>query len=63
MANPEEWESITLPDGTPARWWTPDTDPEQGHLRFERAGTQIWIQGRGAREIRVPAAGLQPIGG
>jgi hypothetical protein len=61
MANPADWESIELADGTPARWWTPDSDPEHGHLRFEKAGTQVWVQGRASAEIRDLAAKLQPI--
>lgn len=61
MADPAEWEPIELPDGTAAWWWSPEHDPEQGHLRFERAGTQIWIQGRGRDKIRTLAATLEPI--
>lgn len=33
MADPSEWEAITLADGTPARWWSPGDDAGQGHLR------------------------------
>ncbi|MGF7237732.1 MAG: hypothetical protein ACQSGP_22635 [Frankia sp.] len=62
MADPAEWDVIELPDGTPARWWSPDSDPEQGHLRFERGGTQIWVQGRGIGDIRDLASKLHPIG-
>ncbi|WP_261568840.1 hypothetical protein [Frankia gtarii] len=61
MADPAEWDAIALPDGTPARWWSPEDDPEQGHLRFERAGTQVWIQGRGHQEIRDLAVSLEPV--
>ncbi|WP_261556063.1 hypothetical protein [Frankia tisae] len=62
MADPAEWDAIALPDGTPARWWSPADDPEQGHLRFERAGTQVWIQGRNHQDIRDLAASLEPVG-
>jgi len=61
MADPASWETITLPDGTPARWWSPESDPDQGHLRFERAGTQVWIQGWGPAEIRDLAVALEPV--
>jgi hypothetical protein len=61
MADPASWETIELPDGTPARWWSPDNDPERGHVRFERAGIQVWVQGRGRDEIRNLAARLEPI--
>ncbi|WP_035920790.1 hypothetical protein [Frankia sp. QA3] len=61
IADPAEWDAIELPDGTPARWWSPDNDPEQGHLRFQRAGTQIWIQGRGHQDLRDLAVSLEPI--
>ncbi len=61
MADPAAWETIVLADGTPARWWSPAADPEQGHLRFERAGTQVWIQGRGHQDIHDLAAALAPV--
>ncbi|MCM3920421.1 hypothetical protein ND748_01800 [Frankia sp. AiPs1] len=61
MADPAQWETIVLADGTPARWWSPAADPEQGHLRFERAGTQVWIQGRDHQGIHDLAAGLAPV--
>lgn len=61
MADPAGWESVELADGTPARWWAPDSDPEQAHLRFEKAGTQVWVRGRAPDEVRDLAARLQPI--
>ncbi len=63
MADPAQWEPMTLPDDILARLWSPPADPEQGHLRFERAGTQVWIQGRGPDAMRALAVDLRPIGG
>ncbi|MCK9899059.1 hypothetical protein MXD63_03060 [Frankia sp. Cpl3] len=61
MADPAEWEPIQLPDGTHARRWSPSGDPDQVHLRFERAGTQVWVQGRGRRDVHRLAASLEPV--
>ncbi|CUU58488.1 hypothetical protein Ga0074812_119122 [Parafrankia irregularis] len=61
MADPAEWKPIALADGTPARWWSPADDSDQGHVRFERAGTQIWVLGHGRREIHDLAISLAPV--
>ncbi|SNQ45540.1 conserved hypothetical protein [Frankia canadensis] len=61
MADPAAWEPITLSDGTPAWRWSPATDPEQVHLRFERDATQVWIRGRDADAIHTLAARLRPV--
>jgi hypothetical protein len=62
LADPAGWQEAVLADGTPARWWASDSDPDRGHLRFERAGTQVWLQGD--RDEAYDLAGrLRPLSG
>jgi hypothetical protein len=62
MADTTGWETIVLPDGTEALWWAPDGALVEGHLRFERAGTQVWIRGTDRDAMIDLAVGLHPVG-
>ncbi|MCK9925153.1 hypothetical protein MXD61_25335 [Frankia sp. AgPm24] len=61
MPDTTGWDPITLADGTPAHRWSPAADPDQVDLHLTRAGTQIWIRGRGPAEILALADGLRPV--
>jgi len=51
MADPADWEGIELPDGTPARWWSPDNDPEDGQPTV-RTGRHPGLGPRPADDMR-----------
>ncbi len=60
VADPADWESVTLSDG-PGWCWQPDGGGEV-HVRLDRNGTCIWLRGLHDRAAALDLAGrLEPV--